>query len=60
MYIQHTHMYYLCHVNMYMYRYVTHVSFSPDGHYFATCSNDKTIKVWKVKQHDDSTNTSQG
>ena len=30
-------------------RYVTHVSFSPDGNFFVTGSNDKSIKVWKVQ-----------
>ena len=30
---------------------VWRVQFSPLGYYFASCSNDRTAKLWQIKQH---------
>lgn len=33
-------------------RYVTHCSFSPDGSYLTSASNDKIVKLWQLQAGD--------
>jgi WD40 repeat protein len=28
---------------------INHIEYSPDGSYFATCSMDKSVKIWSAK-----------